>query len=188
MQVQRVDILLEMVLSAADKADKTDESSERRFIIAEALAQISEVRERAPRPEPRRLCPTRRTRLCCHATSSPHRPAVCLAAFLYVHVIGERVRCGATQVDPLLKRLTAAWNDSSEHIMAGTLKGGCARAAVTSVRICCACLPICLSVCLSPFLPVSVPMRASVSVSVYECVAVLLVACACARGPSCTHT
>ena len=39
------------------------------------------------------------------------------------------------QVEPLLNRLTVAWNDSKEHIMASTLKEGGARAAVTSVRI-----------------------------------------------------
>ena len=51
-------------------------------------------------------------------------------------LIRERARgawCGAAQVDTLLKQLTVAWNDSNEHIMAGTLKG--VRAAVTSVRI-----------------------------------------------------
>jgi len=76
-EVQRVDILLDMVLSVADDADK---SCDRSVIIAEAVAQISEV-------------------------------------------------------DPLLKRLTAAWNDSNEHIMAGTLNGGGASAAVTSLQI-----------------------------------------------------
>ena len=38
-------------------------------------------------------------------------------------------------MDLLLKRLTEARNDSKEHIMAGTLKGGCARADMSSVRM-----------------------------------------------------
>ena len=40
MQVQRVDILLDMVLSVADNADK---SIERSNLIAKAFAQASEV-------------------------------------------------------------------------------------------------------------------------------------------------